>query len=309
MIRVGLIGARGYVGRELIAALDRDDRFDLAFASSRAMAGKALSATPGLATLHRFGTHVAEELGPDEAAARPVDVLVLGLPNGLAAPYVAAVERSSLHPIIIDLSADYRHQDGWIYGAPEMFSDTLKTAKRIANPGCYVTAANLGLLPITDLVAGPVSVFGVSGFSGAGTTPSSRNDAERLEANVIPYGFGGHGHQKEIAVATKLNIVFAPHVASFFRGLIVTITAPLRKAMTPAAIKQRYLDRYADAAQVEIIDEAPEITRVAGQDKVVIGGFSVDQETRMLTLTSGLDNLRKGAATQAMENIVLATGV
>ncbi len=303
MIRVGLIGARGYVGRELIGALDADERFDLAYASSRALAGRALNVSPGLQGLTRFSTLTAEDISAEDAAARPVDVVVLGLPNGMSSPFVAALEERQPDAVIIDLGADHRYREGWVYGSPELNGAMIPGARRIANPGCYATAANLALAPLKDWVAGAASVFGLSGYSGAGTTPSPRNDAERLEANVIPYGFGGHGHQKEIEATTGVDVAFAPHVGPFFRGLLTTITVPLYAEQTADVVLRHFADFYRDHPIVHITEEPPEITDVAGSDGCMIGGFAIDQEKRILTLTSGLDNLRKGAATQALENI------
>jgi len=306
MIRVGLIGARGYVGRELIGALDADERFDLVYASSRALAGKALNVSPGLQGLTRLGEFVAENISAEDAASRSVDVVVLGLPNGMSGPYVAALEDKQPDALIIDLGADHRYQDGWVYGSPELNSAAVPGARRIANPGCYATAANLALAPLKDWVSGAASVFGLSGYSGAGTTPSPRNDAERLEANVIPYGFGGHGHQKEIEATTGVDVAFAPHVAPFFRGLLTTITVPLNAEQSAEGVFRHVDDFYRAHPIVRITEEPPEITDVAGRDGCVIGGFAVDPLKPILTLTSGLDNLRKGAATQALENIELA---
>ncbi|MEM1381189.1 MAG: N-acetyl-gamma-glutamyl-phosphate reductase [Pseudomonadota bacterium] len=309
MIKVGLVGARGYVGREFIRLLDEDERFSLTFASSRQLSGKPLGTSPGLAQLRRFGSLEAVEMSPKDVAATSVDVIILGLPNGMAAPYVAALDAEAHSAIIIDLSADYRHKEGWLYGAPEIFAAQLPGARRIANPGCYATAANLGLWPLRDSLSGPASVFGVSGFSGAGTTPGPKNDPERLEANLLPYGFGGHGHEAEIERVTGLDIVFAPHVAAFFRGLIVTITAPLSSPMTVDEVYARFEAAYADCPNVIVQAEFPEIASVAGRDVCMIGGFAVSKQGRMLTYSSALDNLRKGAATQAMENIRLACGL
>ncbi|MEO1043635.1 MAG: N-acetyl-gamma-glutamyl-phosphate reductase [Pseudomonadota bacterium] len=309
MIRLGLIGARGYVGRELIAALDADEVFELSYASSRALAGRALRASPGLSGLTRLGELEAEDISPNEASERPVDVVVLGLPNGMSGPFVEALEKTQPDTLIIDLGADHRYKEGWVYGSPELNGEALPGAKRIANPGCYATAANLALAPLKDLARGPASVFGVSGFSGAGTTPGARNDAERLEANVIPYGFGGHGHQSEVEATTGMDVVFAPHVASFFRGLLTTLTVPLATAEDISAVRERFHAFYAPYPGVRLTDEAPEITAVAGQDGCLIGGFALDQAKPVLTFTSGLDNLRKGAATQALENIQLALGL
>jgi N-acetyl-gamma-glutamyl-phosphate reductase common form len=305
MIRVGLIGARGYVGRELIGELDRSGEFELVYASSRALAGQELRETEGLSGLRRFGGLVARDLSPEEAAVESVDVVVLGLPNGLARLYVQALGHI---PLIIDLSADHRHQDGWVYGSPELNGEALPGARRIANPGCYATAANLAVFGLLPACRGPISVFGVSGYSGAGTTPSPKNDPEVLKDNILPYGFGGHGHEGEIAAATGRSIVFAPHVASFFRGLIVTVVAPLTQAFTAQELAAMAEERFAPYPKVRVQPELPQLKDAAGTDFCIIGGMAVSQDGRSVTVSSVLDNLRKGAATQALENIRLALG-
>ncbi len=102
--------------------------------------------------------------------------------------------------VILDLSADYRFDPGWTYGLPERFRDQIRTSKLIANPGCYATGSQLGLLPLKDRLASPPVIFGVSGFSGAGKTPSPRNDPEMLRDNLMPYALSGHVHEQEISL-------------------------------------------------------------------------------------------------------------
>ncbi|MBB4658419.1 N-acetyl-gamma-glutamyl-phosphate reductase [Parvularcula dongshanensis] len=305
MKTVGLIGARGYVGREVVRLVEADPGFSLALATSRELCGKTL----GEAFEGATGSLTIEQLGPEEVAARRCDAYVLGLPNGLAAPYVEAIEAASPDSVIVDLSADYRDTPGWTYGLPELGRAPIRAAKRIANPGCYATAAILALWPVRDLFVGIPSAFGVSGYSGAGTTPGPKNDPARLRDNVLPYGFGGHGHQHEITRAVGHPVAFAPHVAQFFRGLIVTCTAPLALGHTLAELKGRYRASYADSAVVRLQDEPPEPAQVAGTAAAVIGGMALDEDTNVLTVACAHDNLLKGAASQAMENLRLAFGM
>ncbi|NRA28791.1 MAG: N-acetyl-gamma-glutamyl-phosphate reductase [Parvularculaceae bacterium] len=309
MIRVGLIGARGYVGRELISELDQDERFDLAFASSRAMEGRRLSTLPGLMGLTRFGDYVADQVSPEELSSKRADVVVLGMPNGAAEPFVQALNVLPTPPVVIDLSADYRHKDGWSYGAFDMAQGAIVKARWIANPGCYATAMNVGLWPLRDLTDGVVAASGISGFSGAGTTPGQTNDPERLQNNVLPYKFGGHGHEAEVEGFTGLSVAFTPHVAGFFRGLIVTMTVPLSQSMTADEVQQLFEETYAGAPMVEVTAPLPEVSAVAGRDVCQVGGFALSKQGRVLTFSSALDNLRKGAATQALDNIKLAMGL
>jgi N-acetyl-gamma-glutamyl-phosphate reductase len=306
VIKIGLVGARGYVGRELIGELDRDPSFELVFASSRGLAGRKLSETQGLEHLARFGDLQAEDLGPEEIASREADVIVLGLPNGLAEPFTQKLEEKKL---IIDLSADNRHKDGWVYGSPELNGAAIPGTNRIANPGCYATAGNLAIWSVHQAIGGPVSVFGVSGFSGAGTSPSPKNDPEILADNVLPYGFGGHVHQGEMAIATGQEVVFAPHVAPFFRGLIATVTIPLKEPMCREELLGLAKANLGTAPHTKVQEELPQLKQAAGTDDCTIGGFAVSADGRHVTISSVLDNLRKGAATQAMENIALALGL
>ncbi|MEM9422673.1 MAG: N-acetyl-gamma-glutamyl-phosphate reductase, partial [Pseudomonadota bacterium] len=194
-ITVGLVGARGYVGREMMRLIEADPAFELVLASSREHAGKPIQhLDPSLQTELSF---VNSE--PEAIAAAGCDALVLGLPNGLAAPYVASIESQAPETVLVDLSADYRHQPGWTFGITDLQPSDIKGQKRIANPGCYATAGILALYPIRDLLSGAPSVFGLSGYSGAGTKKGPKNDPARLKNNVLPYGFDGHGHQEEIS--------------------------------------------------------------------------------------------------------------
>src|SRR5262249_32385624 len=132
-----------------------------------------------------------EDLSPDAIAARAADAVVLALPNDRSGPVVAAVEQQSPGTVLVDLSTDHRFDDGWVYGLPELKRAAIRGATRIANPGCYATAAALAVAPVAHMLAGPAQAFGVSGYSGAGTTPSPRNDQEALRDNLMPYSLIG----------------------------------------------------------------------------------------------------------------------
>ena len=291
---VALVGARGYVGQELIGLLAQDADFEIAFATSREASG----------VKDVGGTEVLfETLTPDEIAARRCDAYVLGLPNGLAGPYVEAIEKATPDSVIVDLSTDHRHRSGWRYGLPEIASDSGRGAKRIANPGCYATAAILALWPIRGQISGTPSVVGMSGYSGAGTTPSDKNDPDRLRDNIIPYGFGGHAHQAEISVAIGHSVAFAPHVTSFFRGLLITAMAPLTDPSSAEKVMEIFQAAYNSSEPVKVQAEPPEPQTVANTPDAVVGGFALDPDTNVLTVSCALDNLQKGAASQALTNL------
>ncbi len=302
--RIGIVGARGHTGAELIRLVAAHPHFELGFVSSRELDGQPVSA------------HVAEYRGGlayrnythEDIAAQPADAVVLALPNGKAGALVAAIDAASADPVVVDLSADYRFDDGWYYGLPELTRGRYRGQKRISNPGCYASAMQLAIAPMLDLLSGPVQCFGVSGYSGAGTTPSDKNDVEKLRDNLMPYSLTGHLHEREATRQLGTPVEFMPHVAPHFRGLTITANLHLAEPIALDAAKQRYLDRYAGEALIRVVDDAPWVSRIAGKHGVEIGGFALSADGRRLVAVSTLDNLLKGAATQAMQNLNLAFG-
>jgi N-acetyl-gamma-glutamyl-phosphate reductase len=301
--RIGLIGARGHTGRELLRLIAGRDDMELAFASSREFAGRPVSEmAPEIATGLDF---VA--MAPDEIAASGADAVILALPNGAAAPFVAGVPEAT---VIVDLSADYRFDDAWVYGLPEIHGrEALAGARRVSNPGCYATAGQLAIAPLRGRISGDAHVFGVSGYSGAGTTPSRKNDTEALADNLMPYALTGHIHEREMARHTGEGVRFTPHVAQFFRGIVATTHLTLTEPTTREALMAVYQDAYAGEALIRMMDGIPEVRDGANQPGAVIGGFALDETGRKAVIVSALDNLLKGAATQAMQNLTLALGL
>ncbi len=219
--KIALIGARGYTGQALIELLNKHPNMDLRHVSSRELAGKKLEGYT-----KRDITY--ENLSPDEvrgmAERGEVDCWVMALPNGVCKPFVDAVnEAGKPDAVIIDLSADYRFDDSWTYGLPETIDRKLiANATRIANPGCYATAAQLGIAPLLEFVGGQPTVFGVSGYSGAGTKPSPKNDVKFLENNLVPYSLVDHIHEREVSRQLGTDVAFIPHVAVWFQGIHVS---------------------------------------------------------------------------------------
>ena len=213
------------------------------------------------------------------------------------------------HRILIDLSADYRFDDDWTYGLPELNRDRLKRQKRIANPGCYATAMQLAVAPMRGHIAGVPSVFGVSGYSGAGTAPNPRNDTERLADNLMPYALTGHKHEREATRHLGTPVRFTPHVHPAFRGITVTAHLPLKETMDVDAIRRVYEDAYANEPLIRLQDEAPELKDGANQNGVIIGGFSVSDDGCHAVVVAAEDNLLKGVAVQAIQNLNLALGL
>ncbi len=303
---VGVVGARGYVGAELLTLLDAHPGFELALLGSRALAGQRLG---DVATgIGAAADTVFEALEPADIARRAVDVLVLALPNGLAGPYVDAVDRVRPNTRIIDLSADYRFDETWAYGLPELHRDRLSDARRISNPGCYATAMQLAVAPLVDLADGAPVCFGVSGYSGAGTTPSPRNDPERLRDNLLPYTLTGHVHEREVSHHLNHPVAFMPHVAAFFRGLSVTTHVNLIDPHSTEDLLGRFETHYGGEPMVRVTADVPEVADIVGHPGACIGGVSVSEDETRCVVVSVLDNLLKGAASQALQNLNLACG-
>lgn len=304
-IRIGLIGARGYVGSELIRIIDGHPEFELAFISSRERVGQAVAAhEPAYG-----GKLDYVNLDAEKAAQQSVDALILALPNDMAAAYVTAVDQHAPETVLLDLSADYRFEASWYYGLPELTRAEAAGKKRISNPGCYATAMQLAIAPIADLIAGPVQCFGVSGYSGAGTSPSDKNNPEKLRDNLMPYHLTGHVHEREVSFHSRHAIEFMPHVAAYFRGLSVTSNIHLKHAMPLHGLMEMYENFYANEPLVAVMHEAPWVSRSANKPGAQIGGFSLSASHQRLVVVSALDNLLKGAATQAIQNLNLAFGL
>jgi N-acetyl-gamma-glutamyl-phosphate reductase len=308
MPSVAVIGARGYTGAELLPLLHRHGQFQLTAVGSGSAAGDPVrDHVPAMDDCDlRF-----RDITPTSLRDLPVDACVLALPNGAAADYVEVIEQSRPETVIVDLSADYRFDSGWVYGQPERFAPQLAGARRIANPGCYATGAQLALAPLLDALAeAPPAVFGVSGYSGAGKTPSRKNDPEVLRDNLLPYSLVDHIHEREVGRHIGRDIRFLPHVAPFFRGISLTVAAELQRPVTAAELAAVFRDFYAACPLITVRDAIPEVREARGSHRVIIGGFAVAaQHPERISLVAVLDNLLKGAATQAVQNLNLAFGL
>ena len=301
---VGIVGARGHVGTELIKLICGHPQFELAYVSSRERVGKPVAEfEPAYRGELRYSAPSHEELPSLDA-----DAVVLALPNGKAAACVAAFDAAGKDPVIVDLSADYRFDPAWYYGLPELTREKHDNQRRISNPGCYATAMQLAIAPMLDMLDGPVQCFGVSGYSGAGTTPSDKNNPDKLRDNLMPYALTGHVHEREVSAHLHHPIEFMPHVAPHFRGLTITANLHLSTAFNREAVVERYRAAYAHEPLVRVLDEAPWVSRIASAQHVELGGFTLSEDGHRLVVVATEDNLLKGAATQALQNLNLAFG-
>ncbi|KAI9015998.1 putative acetylglutamate kinase [Hyaloraphidium curvatum] len=304
--RVGLVGARGYTGQELIRLIDQHPSMELAYVSSRELAGQKLQG-------YRKGDVTYVNLKPDEIAqVEDVDCWVMALPNNVCAPWVESVKKMAKPPVIVDLSADYRFDSTWAYGLPELKGRVgIAGSKLISNPGCYATGAQLSVAPLVPFLAHPPSVFGVSGYSGAGTTPSPKNDVNHLRDNLIPYSLTDHMHEREVSHQLGTEVNFMPHVAVWFQGIALTVNIPLTKTMTDKDVQALFAERYAGEPLIKVLPAGtiPEVKDISGKHHVEIGGFKVHSGGKRVVVTTTIDNLLKGAATQAMQNMNISMGL
>lgn len=288
--RVGIVGGRGVVGRELVKLLEAHPRAEIAFAASS-----------------------EHPVTPAQAADARLDALVLAAPNGESEAWIRAIDAHArgASVVIIDVSSDHRFDDAWIYGLPELHRARVRGARRIANPGCYATGAQVGLAPFLDLLEGVPAIFGVSGYSGAGSKPSPKNDPARLADNLLPYALVDHTHEREIGRHLGRPVAFMPHVAPFWSGIALTVHLPLSSSarvggLDAGALLARARDRYAGEPLIVVSTEPVEVKDARGTARVLVGGFAVDEVKSRAVITVALDNLLKGAATQAVQNLNLA---
>ena len=318
-IRVGIAGATGYAGLELVRLLARHPaaRLTLATSSGHGYPRRI----PALAKIWD------EPVVPLDASALvdACDVICMALPDAasasLGSELVAAKRR------VIDLSGAFRIResaarlkwypdtlslpDGTVYALPERSASDLADAVLVSCPGCYPTAALLALLPLVDagLIAGDVIIDAKSGVSGAGKMPSERTHFSENHGSVAAYGVFGHRHVAEMEQELGRSVTFVPHLVPLNRGILETIYARLTPATTANDVSRVLESAYADAPFIRLrANELPEIKHVAYTNFCDIG-WRVDQNTGRLVIVSCLDNLLKGAASQAVQNLNLMCGL
>lgn len=313
MADVSIVGAAGYTGQETLDRVLGHPHLDLVAVGSDSLAGQSAAALdPRLAhaAMPAFVTNAA-------ALAHGADVTIVCLSHEAAA--AIDVPRSG---VVVDLSGAHRLRDAtsyetwygfthprpdelgdWTYGLPELVAES---GRLIANPGCYATATLLALAPLAHAIEpDSVVVAGLSGMTGAGRTLKPASHAGSVLENVSPYRVGTHQHVPEIVQLLGIPVSFTPHLLPVRRGLIVTCnvrsTGPDLRALLEAA--------YAGSAVVTVLPEgtAPELSRVQHSDRAEIGVFS-DRFTERTIVICAEDNLGKGAAGQAIQNVNRALG-
>jgi len=247
------------------------------------------------------------------------DTVVACLPHGAWTQLVEQQPALARAPRVVDLSSDFRDgHEGYVYGLPEAFRAAIPTATRVANPGCYPTAATLALLPAAERgwLAGPVMVNAISGVSGAGRAPALRTSFVELEGGASIYKAGDvHPHVPEMErnfarLGSAAQVGFVPHLAPMARGIVLSATVKLAKPVTPEAAHRVWAERYAGEPFVRVLEPGdwPETRRVRGSNRCDVAVTTLHGGTTLLA-TAAIDNLVKGAAGQAIQNLNLMLGV
>jgi N-acetyl-gamma-glutamyl-phosphate reductase len=318
--RVAIAGATGYAGQELVKLLARHPAVTL----TDAMSSGATSAPRPLPALKRIWDGAVIPLDIDRLVAGS-DFVMLALPEAAAAEVGATLIQRGVR--VIDLSGAFRIRgdadrqrwypatttlpDGVVYSLPERHPDAIKVARLASCPGCYPTAALLALEPLTEagLIEGSVVVDAKSGISGAGKTPSDRTHFCENHGSVAAYGIFSHRHSAEIEQELGTTVTFVPHLVPLDRGILETIYVSLKRGTTEAQVTGTLQAAYATAPFVRLTgDDLPEIKHVAYTNFCDIG-WKVDESRGRMVLVVVLDNLLKGAASQAVQNLNLMLGL
>jgi len=321
-VRVGVAGATGYAGQELVSLLARHPHVQLV----AAMSSSADSAARPLPRLARIWDGKVEPLNVERLASE-TEVVFLAVPekaaSELAPPLVARGVR------VIDLSGAFRIRDaagrakwypatetlpeGVAYGLTEHFRDAVRGARLVANPGCYPTAALLALMPLSKAGVldpeGDVIVDAKSGISGAGRAATDRTHFSENHGSVSAYGVLGHRHVAEMEQELGTMVTFVPHLVPLDRGILETIYVKVARGTTADQVIDVMNAAYATEPFIRLTGDAlPEIKHVAWTNFCDIG-WKLDTNSRRLVLVSCIDNLVKGAAGQAVQNFNVMCGV
>lgn len=308
MATVHLWGASGYAAAEAIRLIDAHPLLELGVLESRSHAHAAVADHFPLLrkTRHRFSPS-----GAVLDAVSPGDVVIAAGAHGEAAPFVERALDAGAR--VVDLSADFRFSEEAVYGLTEWRRDAIARAALVANPGCYPTATLLGLLPLAQMARAPVQyiVDAKSGITGAGRNPSVGALFAEVSGDVRAYGLDGHRHEPEIvrylnATGIGAPLVFTPHVVPIARGMLVDAYAIFDHDVEADEIVRAYATAYAQSPFVRVIDEgAPSVAAVVGTNDAEI---RIDVRGTIVRVICALDNLGKGAAGQALQNINVMLG-
>lgn len=321
-----VLGASGFAGGELLRFLDNHPGLEVIAAGASTKVGM------DVATMypHLQKTAKLRFQSVDAVLASGADVLFSSLPHNESMRLLGAEERFSK---VIDIGGDFRLLDpaayltwfgeehahpgklsDWVYGIPELSRSLISAASRVANPGCYATAVLLAMAPLVEsgvIDTARISVFAVSGVSGAGRASGEGFDFVSINENVRPYSPVGHKHiaemEQELGALTTdtVKISFVPHLVPMTRGIVATCTAPLKQTTDRASLHALFESRYHDEPFVTVTKgRLPETRHLSGTNAAEVA-IELDERTGTAIAICALDNLGKGAAGQAVQNMNL----
>jgi N-acetyl-gamma-glutamyl-phosphate reductase len=329
-MKIGVVGASGYAGGELLRILSTHPLFTIEAVSAHSNAGELITSLhPQLTSLsgQRF-SHFSPEL------FATCELVFLALPHGESAAAVKAITAINPTTKFVDIGADFRLEDPaawatfyggdyaghWVYGLPEIKGQSEKIEKtdKVANPGCFATAVALALTPLAQFAhLNDVVVVAASGTSGAGRSAKSNLLASAIMGSMSSYKFGGvHQHTPEIeqcvsqATGKEVRISFTPMLAPMVRGILATITVKLDQFISTDELRSHFAKYYADQAFISILAEGemPATHSVYGSNSAHLQ-VAVDGHTKRAIVSIAIDNLGKGAAGQAVQNANIMCGL
>ena len=326
-MKIGVVGASGYAGGELLRLLSLHPIFDVHVITAHSQAGELITSVHP--HLQEYAGKKFSELSAP--ALNQCDLVFLALPHGESAKVISQI---APHIKIVDLGADFRlvsaaswekyyggpHAGTWVYGLADIksFADEVSKSDRVANPGCYATAIALGTAPAAEFAnLNDVVVVAASGTTGAGRTAKVNLIASEVAGSLSSYKFGGvHQHTPEIEEAlTKITglpstISFTPILAPMPRGILATITLSLTQEIDTKTVHSHYSKFFAQSEFVSIFPEGqmPKTAALSGSNMVQIQ-VAVDSHSKRLVISCAIDNLGKGAAGQAIQNANLMCGL
>jgi N-acetyl-gamma-glutamyl-phosphate reductase len=329
-MKIGIVGASGYAGGELLRILATHPLFEIEAVSAHSNAGELITSLhPQLTSMNemRFSHFSPELFGK-------CDLVFLALPHGESAAAVNAIEAIKPSMKFVDIGADFRledpaawaryyggtHAGHWVYGLPEIEGqrEKIEKAEKIANPGCYATATALALTPLANFASlSDVVVVAASGTSGAGRSAKSNLLASAIMGSMSSYKFGGvHQHTPEIeqcvsqATGKDVQISFTPMLAPMVRGILATITVRLDQMISTEDLRNHFKQYYVAEEFVTILHDGqmPATNAVYGSNSAHLQ-VAVDSHTQRAIVSIAIDNLGKGAAGQAVQNANIMCGL
>lgn len=312
MIKVGVAGGAGYTGGELLRIIINHPNVDIKYVYSTSQAGNPVHNT------HKDLLGETDLVFTNELLE--VDVLFLCLPHGTSKTFLQD-NTISENTKIIDLSTDFRHsieefesdQSGFIYGLPEFQKEAIKSATKVANPGCFATGIQFTLLPLAKAgrISDDIHVSAVTGSTGAGRVPSDTSHFSWRTGNISVYKQFSHQHLKEIKATLKhlqpnfnKAVNFIPYRGNFSRGILASVYTKFDGTLEEA--RQLYKDFYANHPFVHFVDVALDLKQVVNTNKCVL---QVELHDGNIYIQSAIDNLLKGASGQAVQNMNLMFGL